>query len=86
MLDRGSRNRLSRPIGDATVAFWADTSGTVDEFAAEAAEALFFETLEPADIKDDVTPAEHIRMVICEYGNVPPSSVPVVHRLANEGL
>lgn len=33
----------------------------------------------------DVTPAEYIRMVICEYGSVPPSSVPVVHRLANEG-
>ena len=34
----------------------------------------------------DVTPAEYIRMVICEYGSVPPSSVPVVHRLANEGM
>lgn len=34
----------------------------------------------------DVTPAEYIRMVVCEYGNVPPSSVPVVHRLANEGM
>lgn len=33
----------------------------------------------------DVTPAEYIRMVICEYGSLPPSSVPVVHRLANEG-
>ncbi|KAI5367727.1 Putative nagB/RpiA transferase, initiation factor 2B-like protein [Septoria linicola] len=33
----------------------------------------------------DITPAEYIRMVICEYGSVPPSSVPVVHRLANEG-
>lgn len=32
----------------------------------------------------DVTPAEYIRMVICEYGSVPPSSVPVVHRLAND--
>ena len=34
----------------------------------------------------DVTPTEYIRMVICEYGNIPPSSVPVVHRLANEGM
>lgn len=34
----------------------------------------------------DVTPAEYIRMVICEYGSVPPSSVPVVHRLANEHM
>ena len=34
----------------------------------------------------DVTPAEYIRMVVCEYGSLPPSSVPVVHRLANEGM
>jgi translation initiation factor eIF-2B subunit delta len=34
----------------------------------------------------DVTPAEYIKMVICEYGSLPPSSVPVVHRLANEGI
>ncbi|KAI7707631.1 IF-2B-domain-containing protein [Hortaea werneckii] len=34
----------------------------------------------------DITPADYIRMVICEYGNVPPSSVPAVHRLANEGM
>ena len=34
----------------------------------------------------DVTPAEYIRMIICEYGSLPPSSVPVVHRLANEGM
>ena len=34
----------------------------------------------------DVTPAEFIRMVVCEYGSLPPSSVPVVHRLANEGV
>lgn len=33
----------------------------------------------------DTTPADFIDMVICEYGSVPPSSVPVVHRLANEG-
>jgi translation initiation factor eIF-2B subunit delta len=34
----------------------------------------------------DTTPAEYIRMVICEYGSLPPSSVPVVHRIANEGI
>lgn len=33
----------------------------------------------------DTTPAHMISMVICEYGSLPPSSVPVVHRLANEG-
>ena len=30
----------------------------------------------------DVTPAEFINMVITEYGSLPPSSVPVVHRLS----
>ncbi|CAI6341180.1 unnamed protein product [Periconia digitata] len=33
----------------------------------------------------DVTPAEYIDMVITEYGSLPPSSVPVVHRLRSEG-
>ncbi len=41
MLERGSRNRLSRPVGDASVVFWADTSVAVDEAQAEAAEAAF---------------------------------------------
>lgn len=30
----------------------------------------------------DVTPAEYISMVVTEYGSLPPSSVPVVHRLS----
>ncbi|KAL8917087.1 MAG: hypothetical protein Q9172_005992 [Xanthocarpia lactea] len=30
----------------------------------------------------DLTPAEYIHMVITEYGNLPPSSVPVVQRLS----
>ncbi|KAL5429772.1 hypothetical protein PMIN04_000151 [Paraphaeosphaeria minitans] len=33
----------------------------------------------------DVTPAEYINMVITEYGSLPPSSVPVVHRLRTDG-
>lgn len=41
MLDRGSRNRVARPIGDASVIFWADTSAMVDETAAQAAEDAF---------------------------------------------
>ena len=40
--------------------------------------------LQVLNLMYDVTPTEYIRMVICEYGNIPPSSVPVVHRLANE--
>ena len=30
----------------------------------------------------DLTPAEYINMVVTEYGSLPPSSVPVVHRLS----
>jgi CRISPR-associated protein Csd1 len=47
MLDRGSRNRLPRPLGDATVVFWADTSDTVEEAAAAAAEDMFAGLAEP---------------------------------------
>jgi translation initiation factor eIF-2B subunit delta len=32
----------------------------------------------------DVTPAAYINMVITEYGSLPPSSVPVVHRLSTD--
>lgn len=48
MLDRTSRNRLRRPLGDATVVFWADTSATVDEDAATAAEDTFAAWFDPA--------------------------------------
>lgn len=41
--------------------------------------------LQVGNLMYDTTPADYIDMVICEYGSVPPSSVPVVHRLANEG-
>lgn len=49
MLERGSRNRLARGIGDATVVFWADTSATADEAAAQAAEDFFAALIEPPD-------------------------------------
>ena len=65
MLDRGSRNRLSRPIGDATVAFWADTSGIASddpERAATTAEELFFEAFEPADAKTDDDAQEAVKL------------------------
>ncbi|KAI4168409.1 MAG: hypothetical protein LQ343_006418 [Gyalolechia ehrenbergii] len=37
---------------------------------------------QPLNLLYDVTPEEYIHMVITEYGNLPPSSVPVVHRLS----
>ena len=44
------------------------------------------QNLQILNLMYDVTPKEYISMLICEYGSVPPSSVPVVHRLANEGI
>ena len=41
MLDRGSRNRLPRPVGDASLVFWADTSlGTSEQQAQDAEDFL----------------------------------------------
>jgi CRISPR-associated protein Csd1 len=47
MLDRASRNRLPRPIGDATVIFWADAAGA-SEAAAAAAEDVFSALINPS--------------------------------------
>jgi len=52
MLDRGSGNRLAHPLGDATMVFWADTSATVDEPAAAAADQLFASWFDPAATAD----------------------------------
>lgn len=40
------------------------------------------ENLHHLQVLYDVTPAHYIDMVITEYGSLPPSSVPVVHRLS----
>ena len=58
MLDRGGRNRLQRPVGDATVLFWADAS---DAKAADAAEWTFGRSLEPPD---DAAEAAKLRDVL----------------------
>jgi len=44
MLTRDGPNRVKRPIGDATVVFWADASNAE---AAEAAEGLFGAAIDP---------------------------------------
>ncbi|KAL9580984.1 MAG: hypothetical protein Q9212_004166 [Teloschistes hypoglaucus] len=38
--------------------------------------------LQALNLMYDLTPADFINMVITEYGSIPPSSVPVVHRLS----
>jgi translation initiation factor eIF-2B subunit delta len=42
------------------------------------------ENLQMLQILYDVTPAEYINIVITEYGSLPPSSVPVVHRQSTD--
>lgn len=41
--------------------------------------------LQMLNILHDVTPAEYITMVVTELGSLPPSSVPVVHRISTNG-
>ena len=63
MLDRGSGNRLTRPVGDATVVFWADTSATVPEDSARASEDWFAATFDPRPLEDaDQDRAEALRL------------------------
>jgi CRISPR-associated protein Csd1 len=57
MLDRGSANRVPRPIGDATVVFWADASG-VGEDAAKAAEDIFNSIFAPPPEPPNPTEAD----------------------------
>jgi translation initiation factor eIF-2B subunit delta len=42
------------------------------------------DNLQMLQILYDVTPAEYIHIVITEYGSLPPSSVPVVHRQSTD--
>jgi CRISPR-associated protein Csd1 len=64
MLDRGSRNRLARPIGDATLVFWADASA---EEASLAAEDWFDQLVNPVgeagpeNLADDRAEAAKLR-------------------------
>lgn len=56
LLERSSRNRLLRPLGDASVVFWADASA--GEAAAVAAEDFFARMTEPPG---DETEAARLR-------------------------
>lgn len=49
LLGSGTRNRLKRGIGDATVVFWADASNAQEEKAADAVEAVFAAFLTPPE-------------------------------------
>lgn len=57
LLTRDGPNRLHRPVGDATVVFWADAS---DAKAADAADTLFADWL-GGDVTDDAAEARQVR-------------------------
>lgn len=80
-----SKNKPS-PTPAATAA--APSSGSDEDEKKEKSLADWqgIPNLQILNLMYDVTPAEAVRMVICEYGSLPPSSVPVVHRIANEGV
>ena len=56
MLDRDSPNRIARPIGDATVVFWADASELEAAAAADEAWGAWNQT-------DDITDAAEARKI-----------------------
>jgi CRISPR-associated protein Csd1 len=70
LLARGtSRNRLPRPLGDATVVFWADTSNVVSEEAAGAAEDLFLTLFDPpaASKEEDAGAVARVRDMLRKF-------------------
>lgn len=83
MLDRASTNRLPRPVGDATVVFWADAE---NEEKAAAAEDVFLRMFEPAptpkegaadpQLERDLQEAEDIRQALKPFSEGRPVKAP----------
>lgn len=83
MLDRASANRLPRPVGDATVVFWADAE---NEEKAAAAEDVFLRMFEPApaprdgaadpQLERDLQEAEDIRRALKPFAEGRPIKAP----------
>lgn len=72
MLTRGSGNRLRRPIGDATVIFWADAR---DAKAAEAADAQFIDLMEGQEDVTDPQEAAKVRDLLVQLADGRPIAV-----------
>lgn len=82
MLDRGSRNRLERTVGDATIVFWADSSDLVPEQSAAAAENFFAswftpppETSPDAGLEGDKQEAAKLRDQLAKVADGRPEQV-----------
>lgn len=64
----------------------SEEKSSTEETSSDTADVLKWiedtKNLHHLQVLYDVTPAHYINMVITEYGSLPPSSVPVVHRLS----
>lgn len=88
LLSEGERTKLLplHPHLPKTTSKADDKNAAADEAKPVALDVLKWvedaQNLHHLQILYDVTPADYIDMVITEYGSLPPSSVPVVHRLS----
>ena len=74
------------PQSDSSVTKNTTTDADKEKSAADAGIRNWRDVpgLQLLNILYDVTPAEYVDMVITEYGSLPPTSVPVVHRISTE--
>ena len=77
------------PAAELIMANSVDKVSDVNAINSETNSALHMWTATPniqmLNILYDVTPAEYITMVVTELGSLPPTSVPVVHRISTNG-
>ncbi|KAF2826035.1 nagb/rpia/CoA transferase-like protein [Ophiobolus disseminans] len=81
-----SERRDLLPLKSLLPANKADDKANAEDVKADTTDVLKWiddsKNLNHLQVLYDVTPAHYINMVITEYGSLPPSSVPVVHRLS----
>jgi translation initiation factor eIF-2B subunit delta len=85
LLSEAERRELL-PLKSRLPASKNDEKSTHEGASSDTADVLKWiedaKNLHHLQVLYDVTPAQYINMVITEYGSLPPSSVPVVHRLS----
>ncbi|KAI4628918.1 uncharacterized protein J4E87_003589 [Alternaria ethzedia] len=85
ILSEAERRELL-PLKSRFTASKSDDKSSSEEAPADTTDVLKWiddaKNLHHLQVLYDVTPAQYINMVITEYGSLPPSSVPVVHRLS----
>lgn len=81
-----SERRVLLPLKSSLLSSQAGEKPSTEETPSDTADVVKWidetKNLYHLQVLYDVTPAQYIDMVITEYGSLPPSSVPVVHRLS----